>query len=273
MAILKIRDEHGMVHEIAALKGEKGEAGQVDYRVVAPALKGRAVGCPVLIGDSSPLEHDVSVTVPTGGVVIKKYGKNLFTVQDGVTIPANKGSFDAETQTLTIADDTLLFPVTFDTPLPVGTTYSITLKTFGGKSQNHKLTVGAYHMGTGGGDANAWQGFVEADKDVALSGQIYTGTFTNTKTVECIAIQMYGDVNVLEPLVFQVQFELGNVTDYEPYVEPVTYTADENGAVSGITAQGDGMTLFAVPPEPIAAEYNRDINKAFAELLNRMTGG
>ena len=70
------------------------------------------------------------------------------------------------------------------------------------------------------------------------------------------------------------QLEIGDTaTEYEPYIEPTDYTADENGVVNGITAQGDGFTLFADDGATITAEYNRDINKAFAELQALILGG
>ncbi|MBO5747371.1 MAG: hypothetical protein J6S13_09855, partial [Clostridia bacterium] len=64
------------------------------------------------------------------------------------------------------------------------------------------------------------------------------------------------------------QVEYGTVkSEYEPYIEPVTYTANADGSVDGVksvypstsVSVEDGSTVVNV-------EYNRDINKAFAEL-------
>lgn len=50
-------------------RGEKGDKGECDYSLVANALKGSASGNPIVIDDSSPLEHEMKVQVA---------GKNLF---------------------------------------------------------------------------------------------------------------------------------------------------------------------------------------------------
>ena len=63
------------------------------------------------------------------------------------------------------------------------------------------------------------------------------------------------------------QIEIGTTTtEFEPYKEPIPYTADENGIVKGIVGNGEAMTLFADEGITIHAEYNRDLNKAFAEI-------
>lgn len=68
---------------------------------------------------------------------------------------------------------------------------------------------------------------------------------------------------------FNVQIECGKTkTDFEPYIKPITRTADGNGNVGGIMANGEAMTLIADNEATISAEYNKDLNKAFAELQN-----
>ena len=68
----------------------------------------------------------------------------------------------------------------------------------------------------------------------------------------------------------EIQIEVGVLaTEYEPYVEPVTYVSNAEGVVDGVksvypstsVSVEDGSTVVNV-------EYNRDINKAFAELQN-----
>ena len=67
-------------------------------------------------------------------------------------------------------------------------------------------------------------------------------------------------------VVFKPQIEVGSVaTDYEPYREPVTY------AVSGdeVTVPSQYPSMTFIPDTEgvtLSVEYNRDINKAFAEL-------
>ena len=60
-------------------------------------------------------------------------------------------------------------------------------------------------------------------------------------------------------------------TDYEPYKEPTTLTAEADGTVNGIIGNGESMTLLTdTEGVTITAEYNVDtkkyIDKKFAEL-------
>ena len=65
------------------------------------------------------------------------------------------------------------------------------------------------------------------------------------------------------------QCEVGAfATEFEPYKEPETYTADENGKAQGITANGKAMTLIAENGTTIMAEYNKDTNKVIESLVN-----
>jgi hypothetical protein len=77
----------------------------------------------------------------------------------------------------------------------------------------------------------------------------------------------------LEGTIKEMQIEAGKTaTEIEPYVEPKTYTADENGIVKGVTSFYPTTTLFSDNGIIVEAEYNRDINKAFAELLKQIGG-
>jgi len=64
------------------------------------------------------------------------------------------------------------------------------------------------------------------------------------------------------------QFELGNTaTEYEPHIEPITYTPNADGTVDGVTSLYPNTTLMAdTEGVLIECEYNKDINKSFAEL-------
>lgn len=70
--------------------------------------------------------------------------------------------------------------------------------------------------------------------------------------------------------VVKPQLEIGDVaTDYEPY-NGKTYTPDQNGDVA-ITSVSPTMTVFTdTDGITIDLEYNRDTNKAFAELVEMM---
>ncbi|MBR5773598.1 MAG: hypothetical protein IKY44_01975, partial [Clostridia bacterium] len=63
------------------------------------------------------------------------------------------------------------------------------------------------------------------------------------------------------------RIELGTIaTEHEDYKDPETITAEEDGTVNGIIGNGDTVTLVADNSVIITAEYNRDLNKAFAEI-------
>lgn len=63
------------------------------------------------------------------------------------------------------------------------------------------------------------------------------------------------------------RIELGTIaTEHEDYKDPETITAEEDGTVNGIIGNGDTVTLVADNGVIITAEYNRDLNKAFAEI-------
>lgn len=74
----------------------------------------------------------------------------------------------------------------------------------------------------------------------------------------------------LNNLLIKPQLEIGTtVTEYEPYITPTEYTSNADGTVEGITSLYPNTTLTAdTDGVTIDCEYNRDINKAFAELHN-----
>ena len=97
--------------------------------------------------------------------------------------------------------------------------------------------------------------------------QSVTGITDATKTVSEI-IFSYGakaEINIK-----QIQIEAGaDATEYEAYVEPVAFTPAEGGLVEGVYSIYPTTTLVTDNAGAvISAEYNRDINKAFAELYN-----
>lgn len=72
----------------------------------------------------------------------------------------------------------------------------------------------------------------------------------------------------VENLVFKPQLELNpTVTEYTPFVK-VEYSPDADGIVKGVTSLYPTMTLQTDTDGVVMdVEYNRDINKAFAELV------
>ena len=72
--------------------------------------------------------------------------------------------------------------------------------------------------------------------------------------------------------VYDIQLEVGTAqTDFEPFIEPQTAAADENGIVEGLTSVSPNMTLLTdTSGAVINLEYNADtkmyIDNKFAEL-------
>ena len=80
------------------------------------------------------------------------------------------------------------------------------------------------------------------------------------------------NAEVLDIETLKVQVEIGETaTQYEPYIEPVIYDVSTDGIVEGVNSIYPSTTLYTDTPGAIIdTEYNRDINKAFAELQNAL---
>ena len=79
------------------------------------------------------------------------------------------------------------------------------------------------------------------------------------------ATKSVGDTGTFSNILIATQ---DNDATYEPFIEPTTYTPNADGTVEGVTSLYPSMTLMTDSGVIIDAEYNRDINKAFAELQN-----
>ena len=64
---------------------------------------------------------------------------------------------------------------------------------------------------------------------------------------------------------------VGSVAEYEPYKEPTTYNVNADGTVEGVTSIYPTTTLLTDTGAVVDVTYNRDINKAFAELEEKLT--
>ena len=93
-----------------------------------------------------------------------------------------------------------------------------------------------------------------------------TETLTSAEHIDCAWFYITPGV-CFENYKVRIQFELGTAaTDYEPYSATV-YTADSNGEVAGVLSKYPVTSLIAENSGVVlTAEYNRDVNKAFAAL-------
>jgi hypothetical protein len=95
----------------------------------------------------------------------------------------------------------------------------------------------------------------------------YNYIAVNTQGKAYVGIAWYGSVKYSIKIT-ELQIELGlNATEYEPYIQPQTVIANADGTVDAITSVSPNITIVTDTDGAIInCEYNRDINKAFAEL-------
>ena len=226
--------------EIKADAEANNEAIRAEVRTalndVSNSLKGTESGTgAVRINDISPLPHNIEVN--TG---VKTYGKNIF-----------KYSYNDWKK----KEGTQVYEIFLNLPL--------TTITISGKWNEGAETVAGYVSVFKSKDNWATREQVVKNKQgIWVNGIIYNLTFdvengyeyqfrTNVTTHDALLEQYLNDI----------QIEIGSKTEYEPYKEPV------EGAVSIYPT----TTLVAnVAGTAIEATYNRDINKAFAELQNAL---
>ena len=212
-------------------------------------LKGYEQGNPVRIEGTSPIEHEVSVNVDIGSATVTKYGKNLLPYPyasesqtiNGVTFTVNDdGSITVNGTTTAKFTNFYLTKAAGSIPLKAGVTYAVS------RPSDVNIALFALCDGTYNQGKFTWD-------SANTSFQVFLHIPSADKT--------------FNNLVIYPQIEVGETSgDYEQYVEPTTYTADENGVVKGITAQGEHMTLFAENGATITAEYKRDINAVYERL-------
>jgi len=117
------------------------------------------------------------------------------------------------------------------------------------------------------------EGTIKTDGYVVAAANIHPVVY---KLKENYVIYIYDGVDENEEnakVVFslmQIQLENGKViTEYEPFIEPIEYTVAADGTVKGVNSIYPNITLTTdTHGALISAEYNRDLNKAFAELYN-----
>ena len=205
----------------------------------------------VQIPDVSPLMH--TIKAKCGGDNVVRYGKNL------LTFPYSESSKTMNGVTFTVNDD--------GTVLVNGTaTDKATFFLYAASSMEQLISnkdIDVYESGcpAGGGEKtfyifDSWIGLKDVGNGFASTKNIY-----RTK-----AIQIVVESGVtMDNVVFKPQLEVGTKkTEYEPYVEPI-----EVAAVDG-AAEVPSLypTTTIIGEGALEAAYNRDINKAYTELVN-----
>lgn len=230
----------------------------------ANALKGSKSGSAILIDDISPVTHNMGVKISSNTVTdltavkVSRCGKNLipypylnstqtingvtFTVSSDGTISANG----------TATSNAYLEITSFSTfYIPKGN-YILGGCPSGGSSTTYNLTA----VNGAGISYTKFRQDIGNGITLSSSGEYWI--------IRCQVMKG----QTVENIIFKPQLEIGTVaTDYEPYIFPTEYTPNADGTVNGVTSLYPNTTLTTDTEGVIIdCEYNRDINKAFAEL-------
>ena len=116
------------------------------------------------------------------------------------------------------------------------------------------------------GDISIWE-----KKDAPSTNGSYTASkrVRYDKNNGAVTLEFYADDGFSGYEVFYPQLEFGTTaTEYEPYKEPTTYPINSDGIVENIKSIYPTTTLLAdTLGVVIDVNYNRDLNKAFEELI------
>ena len=178
-------------------------------------------------------------------VTVTRCGKNLF----DKTIPYSNYDNDSKTQY-----GTLRFYVGVGTPV----TISFTAPT--------EAFTSKYMFVTFSDLAKSEQAAITKYQWLILNNEVVKTVWTNTSVDGYFSLVMTESTYNLI-INNNIQIEIGSTaTEYEPY-QGQTYTPTATGEVTGITNLYPTTTLMTDTAGAIIdAEYNRDINKAFAEM-------
>lgn len=230
-------------------------------------LKGKKSGGAVAMSDISPLEHTLDVKVSgtnVSAVKVKKLGKNL------IPFPY----YYTSTQTFS----GIKFTINADGSVTLNGTWT------GGNSsyandfhlvRNFSLRPGKYCLSSGINSGNTYTYRLFGNITRADGTAAYVSATTEPKQFEIyegdkihISIRIDYQIGTVSNLTFHPQLEIGAVaTEYEPYIAPIEYPVNEDGSVDDVISVYPSTTLMTdTAGAVIDVEYNRDINKAFAEL-------
>lgn len=262
-------------NEIALLDMEER-----NRNIFANALKGTASGESIALKDTSPAEHTLGVKVRSENIEdiskVKVYalGKNLlpypyYDFKDGT------GTMEKYGLTITVDDkgavtlngtttgNTQINLCRMVTALPDGIKCGDKITISKNCNDESQQSLVNFTFNYYDADGKQTGGHAAAGK------QSTTGTVAES-WVGCFIYLYVAKDTTLNNLTLKPQIELGSVaTESEPYKEPVEYEVNADGTVNGVKSIYPGTTLTTdAMGAVIDCEYNRDINKAFAEIAN-----
>ena len=236
-------------------------------------LKGFASGCPLILTDVSPIKHDIIACEDVGATAIVRCGKNLLNVFGRTEISLKSASpdtkrdfsFDKYYTNIAVTNYSQTSAVTaelIDGVWNVTTTINGYGIGFPVRAlPNTRYSCSGTYDGTLSLALYDWEG-------VFIKSQSTTNSFVTPENCEIIMVCFIPSSKNTLCQFSNVQLEFGSAkTEYEPYVEPIEYTSDQEPIkipslypTTVLYERGGAGT--------VTAEYNRDINKVISNLEN-----
>ncbi len=251
----------------AEISISRAEDKKLYNNLYANALRGSASGAAVSLTDVSPNEHTLGVKVSSKNLIPYPYSDKTKTL-NGITFTVNADGSISFSGTST-GQATFYF-VYKAMNLKQGVTYTLSVS-------------GNYSFG-GSATFYIYDSTQEQSAYIPLLTDV-SATFTPTKDVNNTNCYLVIPANRTVSGTLKPQLELGTTaTAYIPFISdltsvtvtrygtveadsPQTYIPAANGTVSGVKSLYPTTTLMTdTEGAIIEAEYNRDINKAFAEM-------
>ncbi len=216
-----------------------------DLNVFSNALKGTKSGEAIGITDISPIEHNMGVKISgiddISTVKLYKQGKNL--LSNDVYEKSN-WIYNAQGQSYTynLQLSKGIYTISFDCVQQKGYFYL----EYSTDDWETKKTI-----------------YLMTPNDLKQTHTFEVDGKTQWRLFWYFSSNWFADGYITN-----IQIELGTTpTEYEPYIEPTIYDVSADGTVEGVNTIYPNTTLYTdTQGAVIDVEYNRDINKAFAEL-------
>lgn len=255
----------------------------------APTIKNTVSGGVLAVHDVSPVEHALNIKLSSdtltdfSNVGVSRYGKNLYNLYDE-NVKSENGIYAFDT----IVKENNQLILTEDNSVAVS---NMPMLTF----YKSELPKGTYILSYNYNFENslpvairpnellyyADDTFVTLDKLVNATEGTQTRTITLSKdcTLRIVfyhhvhsAAEEHSSKTIYKAVFSNIQLVVGTTaTDYEPYIEPQTVTANADGTVDGLTSLSPDMTIMTdTEGVVIDMTYNADtkmyIDNKLAEI-------
>jgi hypothetical protein len=244
--------------------------------IFANALKGEKSGVSITMSDISPLEHELDISLSSdtitdfSNITLTKRGRNLVPILPDYETTYNGITYTIKNNRIKIvgkATGSLVFKLTNgyennwttanwrnEILLPAGT-YTLSMQNKSGTGDQIYYPTFRTLTASGANHTVSWNN---------ISNRFVT--FTTEEPIACLFISI-ADGCVID-CEFDIQIENGNVMNpYEAPREVESFVATKDGKVNGVISLYPTTILETDNSNvTINCKYNRDINKAFAEL-------